>query len=138
MLSTSLETKSEIADHDKGDGLSALPVRQDAFTQASRPKTKSVSVTVRVKGKDKGNLGACMIPIMQFNIMHTAYAATETEKPPEQATVGIQCDLLAAPPLQKLVPHGPQPSLDDSFVTEETDTDMDTSFTCSQQDYATE
>ena len=67
-----------------------------------------------------------MIPIMQFNIMHTAYATTETEKPPEQATVGIQCDLLAAPPLQKLVPHGPHPSLDDSFVTEETDTDMDT------------
>ena len=70
--------------------------------------------------------------------MHTAYAATETEKPPEQATVGIQFDLLTAPPLQKLVPHGPQPSLDDSFVTEETDTDMDTFFTCSQQDYATE
>ena len=63
LLSTSLETKSEIADHDKGDGSSALPVRQDAFTQASRPKTKSVSVTVRVKSKDKGNLGACMIPI---------------------------------------------------------------------------
>ena len=61
--STNLETNSEIADHDKGDdGSSVLPVRQDAFMQASRPKTKSVSVTVRVKGKDKGNLGACMIP----------------------------------------------------------------------------
>ena len=66
-------------------------------------------------------------------------AATETEKPPEQATVGIQCNLLAAPPLQKLAPSAPpQSSLDDSFITEETDTDMDTSFTCSQQDYTTE
>ena len=66
-------------------------------------------------------------------------AATETEKPPEQATVGIQCNLLAAPPLQKLAPSAPpQPPLDDSFITEETDTDMDTSFTCSQQDYTTE
>ena len=78
LLSTSLETKSEIADHDKDDGLSALPVRQgtlpvrqDAFMQASRPKTKSVSVTVRVKGKDKGNLGACMIPIsLILGILH--------------------------------------------------------------------
>ena len=66
-------------------------------------------------------------------------AATETEKPPEQATVGIRCNLLAAPPLQKLAPSAPpQPSLDDSLITEETDTDMDTSFTCSQQDYTTE
>ena len=55
LLSTSLEIKNEIIDHDKGDGLSALPVRQDAFTQGSRPKTKSVLVTVHVKGKDKGN-----------------------------------------------------------------------------------
>ena len=70
--------------------------------------------------------------------MHAIHAATETEKPPEQATVGIQCNLLAAPPLQRLAPSTPQPSLDDSFITEETDTDMDTSFTCSQQDYATE
>ena len=59
---TSLETESEIADHDIGDGLSALSVWQDPFTQASRPKTKSVSVTVHVKGIDKGNLRACMIP----------------------------------------------------------------------------
>ena len=69
LLSTSLETKIEIADHNKGDSLSALPVRQDAFTQASRPKTKSVSVTVCVKGKDKGNLGACMIPISSILCM---------------------------------------------------------------------
>ena len=103
LLLTNLETESEIDDHDKGDGSSALPVRQDLFMQASRPKTKSVSVTVHVKGKDKDNLGACMIPYW-FNIMHTTYAVTETEKPPEQTTVGIQCDLLAAPPLQKLVP----------------------------------
>ena len=67
------------------------------------------------------------------------HTVTETEKPPEQATVGIQCNLLAAPPLQKLAPSAPpQPSLDDSFTMEATDTDMDTSFTYSQQDYTTE
>ena len=67
------------------------------------------------------------------------HAATEIEKPPKQATVEIQCNLLAVPPLQKLAPNvPPQPSLDDSFIMEGTDTDMDTSFTCSQQYYTTE
>ena len=74
--------------------------------------------------------------------MHFFDTATETEKTPEYTTVAIQCDLLAAPPLQKLVPSTSEPSLDDSFVTEteqDTDADMlDVSFTCSQQDYATE
>ena len=29
-------------------------------------------------------------------LMHTAYAATETEEPPEQPTIGIQCDIVAS------------------------------------------
>ena len=78
LLLTSLETESEIADHDTGNGSSALPVRQDSSTQASRPKTKSVSVTVCVKGIHKDNLRAFMIPY-QFSIMHTIYSVTETE-----------------------------------------------------------
>lgn len=45
---------------------------------------KSISVTVHAKGKDKGNVGAYTIPY-QF-ITYMPYAATETEKLPEQAT----------------------------------------------------
>ena len=74
--------------------------------------------------------------------MHFFDTTTETEKPPEHTTVAIQCDLLAAPPLQKLVPSASDPSFDDSFLIEtEQDTDADMlalSFTCSQQDYTTE
>ena len=59
LLSTSVETETEVVDHDQQhQGPSALSLWQDASTQASRPKMKSVSVTVRVKGKDKGNVGA--------------------------------------------------------------------------------
>ena len=69
------------------------------------------------------------------------YIATETDKPPECASIAIQCDLLAAPPLQKLAPSVPHvlPSLDE-MEQEDTDidVDMDASFTCSQGDYTTE
>ena len=66
--------------------------------------------------------------------------ATETVKL-ESTDVAVQCDLLAAPPLEKFAP---QQSLDDSFTTEATMTeqddvdDLDTSFVCSQQGYSTE
>ena len=33
-----------------------LPLMQDASTQASAPKMKSISVSVHVKGIDKGNV----------------------------------------------------------------------------------
>ena len=62
LLSTSMETET---DHEvdtitanKEETSSVLPVLQDASTQASAPKMKSVSVTVRMKGKDKGNVAA--------------------------------------------------------------------------------
>ena len=58
LLSTSVETEPE-ADTtivDKDETPSDLPMFRDASTQASTPKMKSVSVTVRVKGKDKGSL----------------------------------------------------------------------------------
>ena len=61
-----METETEVVNHDLQDeGPFALPLWQDASTQASRPKMKSVSVTVCVKGKDRGNVGA-------YNIM-TSY-----------------------------------------------------------------
>ena len=139
ILSTSMETETDrevdTITANKEETSSVLPMLQDASTQASAPKMKSVSVTVRVKGKDKGNI-APHIKI-GFTYLHIA---TETEKPPQHANVAIQCDLLAAPPLQKLAPSAPQPSLDDSFLTEteqDTDADVDVSFTCSQ-DYTTE
>ena len=72
--------------------------------------------------------------------MHLLFIAIETVKP-ESADVAIQCDLLAAPPLEMLAP---QQSLDDSFTTEATITeqddayDLDLSFTSSQQGYTTE
>ena len=62
---------------------------------------------------------------------------TETQTINTVKSIGTQCDLLDAPPLQRL----PQvTSLDDSFVTEtETEeTDMDTSFHSNQEDYTTE
>ena len=61
---------------------------------------------------------------------------TQTEiSQPIQNSVGIQCDLLNAPPLEKL-----SSSLDDSFVTETEpeETDLDASFSSKQEDYATE
>ena len=58
---------------------SALSVWQDPSTQASKPKTKSVSVTLHVKGIDTGKLRACIISY-QFSIMHITYAVIETEK----------------------------------------------------------
>ena len=54
----------------------------------------------------------------------------------------MQCNLLAAPPLPRLTPSTTEPLLDDSFVAEteqeDTDADLDVSFTCSQTDYSTE
>ena len=56
LLLTSVETETEVDDHDKDEGSSTLPLWQDASTQASRHKMKLVSVTVHMKGKDKGNV----------------------------------------------------------------------------------
>ena len=78
---------------------------------------------------------------MAFHYKLFLIAATETELP-ERVAVAVQCDLLAAPPLQKLTPSTTEPSLDDSFITEteqeDKDADLDVSFTCSQSDYSTE
>lgn len=68
---------------------------------------KSVSVTVYMKDKDNVGAYICIL------LLCMPYTATETENPPERATVGIRCNLLAAPPLQKLTSSVPQSSLDD-------------------------
>ncbi|XP_065920854.1 THAP domain-containing protein 5-like isoform X2 [Dysidea avara] len=95
------------------DPMSHSSTMPDPLTQEKNPKKKSVSVTVRVKGKKK---------------------ATQTDTCPQQISIGTQCNLLNAPPLQRL----PQvTSLNDSFVTEE-ETDLDTSFLSNQEDYTTE
>lgn len=61
---------------------------------------------------------------------------TGTMYHPEQKSVAVQCDLLAAPPLVKF-PRACV-SLDDSFTTEIEETDLDSSFCLSQEDTATE
>ena len=73
LLSTSVETETKVVDHDQQDeGPSALTLWQDASTQASRPKMKSVLVTVHAKGKDKGNVGAHDI---MKSYLHISYCA---------------------------------------------------------------
>ena len=70
LFSTSVETETEVVDHDQQDeGPSTLPLWQDASTQANRPKMKSVSVTVHVKGKDRGNVGAYNITMSYLHII---------------------------------------------------------------------
>ena len=81
---------------------------------------------------------ACIVAIFMHVILNLI-AATETKKP-EYSDVAIQCNLLDAPPLEKLTSSEPQQSLDDSFTTVTTITEQDDadSFTCSQQDCSTE
>ena len=69
LLSTSVETETKVADCDTGKGSSALRVWQDASTQASKRKMKSVSVTAHVKGKDKSNAGDYNIIKSYLNII---------------------------------------------------------------------
>ena len=60
---------------------------------------------------------------------------TETQTISTVKSVGTQCDLLDAMLLQRF----PQvKSLDDSFVTETEETEMDTSFYSNQEDHTTE
>ena len=150
LLSTSVDTSDADLDTSTADTSAAdtsdadtffAPLVQDAYTQASAPKMRSVAVSVRVKGRDKGN--AIRLICMMHTYINIILVATETEKSPECSCIGIQCDLLDAPPLHMLTTSAPQPSLDDSFLTqtteqEDTDVDMDISFTCSQQDNSTE
>ena len=101
-------------------------------TKVKKTKMKSVSVSVHVKTKDKGTKLTCdTLSLCSFMI------ATQADSRPQQISVGTQCNLIDAPPLQRL----PQvTSLDDSFVieTETEETDMDTSFLSNQEDYTTE
>lgn len=134
---TEVSTVTTVDDDDEVP--SVLPLVKHPSIQAGAPKMKSVSVSVRVKGRHKGNVVMHVMYILLRTIT-SLHVATETESP-EFANAAVQCNLLDAPPLQRLKPRRPQPSLDDSFITEteqDTDTDMDTSFTCSQIEDSTE
>ena len=64
------------------------------------------------------------------------YTIIGTQTQPATEDIGTQCNLLNAPPLQRLQPVV---SLDDSIATEtETETDLDTSFCSNREDYTTE
>ena len=69
LLSTSVVTETEVVDHNKDKGLSTWPLWQDASTQVIGPKMKSVSFTMCVKGKDKGNVGAYNIMMSYLHIV---------------------------------------------------------------------
>ena len=60
------------------------------------------------------------------------YTAAQTQI--DTKSIGTQCNLLDAPPLQRFPAAT---SLDDSTATE-TETDLDTSFCTNQEDYTTE
>ena len=58
----------------KDEGSSALPIWQDASTQACWLIGKSVSVTAQLKSKYKGNVGAYTMPY-HFIIVHVTWTA---------------------------------------------------------------
>ena len=111
-----------------------IPTTSDAATQVPMTKTRSVSVSVHMKGRDKGK--DCCI-IIKFH--STIYIETQTDiSHAKQNSVATQCNLLNAPPLE-MFPQA-SASLDDSFATETEpeETDLDTSFCSKQEDYNTE
>jgi len=107
----------------------AVPIKR-------KPKTKSVQVSVRVKCRNKGTAYKNLTKSPYYLLLIATQTEADTQI--ETKTIGTQCNLLNAPPLQRLPPA--VTSLDDSIATEtETETDLDTSF-CSlyQEDYTTE
>jgi len=65
-------------------------------TQRKKPKKKSVSVRVRIKGKNKGKT------LSYDNCIIVLIFLTETQTINTVKSVGTQCDLSDAPPLQRL------------------------------------
>ena len=64
--------------------------------------------------------------------------ATDTKKLIECSNKATQCNLLAAPPLEKLSSTVPCPALNESFLTvteSDTDAELDLTYSCSQEDH---
>ena len=68
-------------------------------------------------------------------IYHIETMTIETVQP-EVHSIGIQCNLLAAPPLRKL--QSLEDVTDESLPSEVEETDLDTSFYISQEETTTE
>ena len=87
---------------------------------------------------------ACMyvkhIAIFLFSIIDTDQATIIQQTIQETRSIGVQCDLLAAPPLKKLTRQSDFESSTSDTCTEDTDlgTDLDTSFQIIHEDTTTE
>ena len=76
---------------------------------------------------------------MCHHAIHYATLGTMTHRP-KLVSVGIQCDLLAVPPLWKLVRGDdvPTEAIAEPITSDPEDTDLDTSFQIIQEDITTE
>ena len=113
----------------------------DVATQVPTIKMRSVHVSVRMKGIDKGIKSYPTIYMITYTYYIYIHHYTNTETQTEDMSGGpisiaTQCNLLNAPPLELL----PQATalLDDSIVTEPDDVDLDPPYTPQQEDYVTE
>ena len=97
---------------------------------------RSVHVSVRIKGRDKGKSVCTLACKLHINV-DALLTETQTDIH-EQKNVATQCNLLNAPPLE-LFPQA-STSLAESFATETEpeEADLDTSFCSKQEDYTTE
>ena len=68
-------------------------------------------------------------------IVHAETMTTMTQT--DVQSIGIQCNLLAAPPLKKLQQYD-EDIIEESLPSETEETDLDTSFHISQEDTTTE
>lgn len=99
----------------------SVNMTSDVATQSDTPKMRSVHVSVRTAGKVKGN-----------SIINLLSIGAKTYL--QQHSVEVQCNLLHAPPLQRLSKESDL--LDESFT--ETDTNWDASSCRSQESSTTQ
>lgn len=142
LLSTNVETESEFVDHDTDKSSSAWPFWQDAsiYVQVSKPKLNSVSVTVHVKGNEKGNVGGYVYDALSFYYwlyMLHAICSHWNWKVPWVSHCKYTMQPSSCSSITKAGTKCIQSSLEDSFLTEETDTGTEASFMHSQQDCTT-
>ena len=71
-------------------------IRSNAATQAPTTKIQSVSVSVHMKGRDKGK----RLPHKYNNTMYIMMIEIQTSTTKKQNSVATPCNLLNAPPLE--------------------------------------